>query len=247
MFQWVIWLLVGGAFIFMGLSVHIFKWYFLIAGYNTMPKEQKANVDIESVSRLMGYWGYFNGAVSMLVGLLSALGLDFGIFIGLGLFGISTVFMIITAQKFDYNPKGEGRMGKSRRRQQFGSVGVTVVSLVVVVLLLLFTMRPTNITIDDAGITIHGMYGQTYAWESISEMELIDELPGISRRTNGASVGPYLKGRFRTTDSEAIKLFVNRRQPPFIRIVSDVGTVIFNMESPEATRSAAAEIQARLK
>ena len=142
----------------------------------------------------MGYWGYFNGAVSMLVGLLSALGLDFGIFIGLGLFGISTVFMIITAQKFDYNPKGEGRMGKSRRRQQFGSVGVTVVSLVVVVLLLLFTMRPTNITIDDAGITIHGMYGQTYAWESISEMELIDELPGISRRTNGASVGPYLKG-----------------------------------------------------
>lgn len=46
MFQWVIWLLVGGAFIFMGLSVHIFKWYFLIAGYNTMPKEQKANVDI---------------------------------------------------------------------------------------------------------------------------------------------------------------------------------------------------------
>jgi hypothetical protein len=34
-------LLIGIFLIFMGLSVHVFKWYFLISGYNTMPKEKR--------------------------------------------------------------------------------------------------------------------------------------------------------------------------------------------------------------
>ena len=74
--EWLIWLIMSVSFVFIGLSVHVFKWYFLIAGYNTMSKEEKANVDIESVARIMGYWGYFNGVLFLIVTLLSTLGVE---------------------------------------------------------------------------------------------------------------------------------------------------------------------------
>jgi len=38
-------ILIGVFLIVMGLLVHVFKWYFLISGYNTMSKEKKAKVN----------------------------------------------------------------------------------------------------------------------------------------------------------------------------------------------------------
>lgn len=46
--------MIAGFFIAIGLAVYVFKWYFLIAGYNTMSKEKKVNVDTKSLGRLMG-------------------------------------------------------------------------------------------------------------------------------------------------------------------------------------------------
>ena len=58
-----IYIIMAATFIFLGLAVHVFKWYFLIAGYNTMPKERKANVDTAGLGRAMGIYSYANGAV----------------------------------------------------------------------------------------------------------------------------------------------------------------------------------------
>lgn len=55
--NWLFYFLLSAVFVFLGLTVHVFKWYFLIAGYNMMPKEQKANVDVEGLGKLMGFWG----------------------------------------------------------------------------------------------------------------------------------------------------------------------------------------------
>ncbi|HHX01213.1 MAG TPA: DUF3784 domain-containing protein [Firmicutes bacterium] len=244
-----VWLLVGAAFIFIGLTVHVFKWYFLIAGYNTMPKEKKANVDIESVARLMGYWGYFNGAVCILIGLITrfGFGVEAGLFPALIVFGVSTVYLMIRAQKYDLNfSNSKGGTSRTARRQQFGSIGVTVISLIVVGLMMVYFIQPTKVTIDDQGVTIHGLYGGTYSWESIAAADLVEELPPISRRTNGAAIGPHLRGYFRTSEGERIKLFVNRQLPPFIHLVSDDGVVYFNLKTADDTRQAAAAIAERL-
>jgi len=60
--------IIGAFFITIGLAVHVLKWYFLIAGYNTMPKEKKTNVDTKSLGRLMGIYSYVNGGVFIVVG-----------------------------------------------------------------------------------------------------------------------------------------------------------------------------------
>jgi len=37
----VVFIIMGVFLIVMGLTIHVFKWYFLISGYNTMPEEKK--------------------------------------------------------------------------------------------------------------------------------------------------------------------------------------------------------------
>lgn len=46
--------IMAGIFFIVGIGIRYFRWYFLIAGYNTMSEEKKKNVDIEALGKLMG-------------------------------------------------------------------------------------------------------------------------------------------------------------------------------------------------
>jgi|GEM_PF-4302859 len=76
--MWVYFFIIGLFFVALGLAVHVCKWYFLIAGYNTMPREKKKNVNTKALGRLMGVYSYVNGGVFIGMGILYALGLKPG-------------------------------------------------------------------------------------------------------------------------------------------------------------------------
>lgn len=96
-------IIIGVIFIALGLAVHVFKWYFLIAGYNTMSKEKKAKVNTEGLGRLMGIYAYVNGGVLIAMGVLNALGLKPVLMPAIVFYCISTVYLLIKAQKYDGN------------------------------------------------------------------------------------------------------------------------------------------------
>lgn len=89
--------LIGGVFLFLGVAIHIFKWYFLISGYNTMSKEKKAKVDTHGLGKIMGIYCYFNGSLFILGGILQRLGYQSLGLIVLIFFGVSTVFLLVKA------------------------------------------------------------------------------------------------------------------------------------------------------
>ncbi len=236
-------LLLGIFFIFMGLSVHVFKWYFLISGYNTMPKEKKANVDTAGLGRLMGIFGYFNGGVSLIMALILALGFKPIHTVAIVIFVISTVFLLIKAQKFDGNIYDkDGKLRKGAFKEFIIPVVIGVVTLVFVGVLLFFSSQSTKVTVLEEGLEIQGMYGDVYTWESIRYVELIEELPTIELRTNGSALGSNLKGHFRTTELGSVKLFVDTSKPPFIYLETDEGNIIFNLENEKTTREMFEEI-----
>lgn len=110
--------LMGLTLFLMGLAVHRFKWYFLISGYNTMKKEKKANVDVESLGKLMGMYGYLNGAVFFIAGILYGLDVKIGAVPAFGFFLISTVYFLVKAQKYDHNLYDEnGKFKKSAKKE----------------------------------------------------------------------------------------------------------------------------------
>ncbi len=238
-----IYVLSGVLFIAMGLAVHVLKWYFLIAGYNTMPKEKQANVDTEGLGRLMGMYAYINGMLFIMMGILHALEIRQGISSGLVFFGVSTVYLLVKAQKYDGNLFDQrGKLRKGAGKQFIWPAAITVVSLIFVAGLMHFSSQPTRVTVLETGIQFHGIYGDTYAWESIGDVRLIEELPTITLRTNGSALGSKLKGHFRTKEMGSLKLFVDTKQPPFIYLETDSRGVIFNLGNGDKTQEIFGEI-----
>lgn len=236
-------LLLGGFFVAMGLAVHVFKAYFLIAGYNTMPKEKKANVDTRGLGRLIGLYSYVNGGLLIAMGISHALGLQLGILPIIVFFGISTVYLLIKAQKYDGNIYDEnGKLRKGAAKRLAIPVGIVVLIMVFVAALMFFSAQATKVTLNEEGVQIHGMYGDVYAWESIEHIELREDLPTIVMRTNGSALGSNLKGHFSTKEFGSVKLFINKQKPPFVYLKTSDGMVIFNLESADETAEIFEEI-----
>jgi len=239
--------MIGAILFFVGLAVHRFKWYFLISGYNTMNKEKKANVDVESLGRLMGGYGYLNGLVFFIVGILYGLDVKIGGALAFAFLLISTGYLLVKAQKYDHNLFDEnGKFKKSAKKELILPLVIASVVLVGVGILMVFSLHPTKLTYLEEGLEIHGMYGETYAWEGIGKVELIETLPNIEMRTNGSGVGSHLKGYFRTTEYGKVKLFVNAKNPPFVYFIIDGKKVIFNLDDAVKTEEAYTEILKRL-
>lgn len=243
-----IFIIIGLLFIFTGIAIHVFKWYFLISGYNTMSKEKKVKVDTKGLGRLMGIYSYFNGGIFIIMGILHALNLKPALTPAIVLFGISTVYLLIRAQKYDGNIYDEnGKLRKGAGKQFILPVGITVATLIFVVFLMFFSSQSTKVTFLEEGLKIHGMYGDVYNWDSIEDIELIEKLPTIQLRTNGSAVGSSLKGHFKTKELGSVKLFVNAKIPPFIMFSTDNRVIIFNMENDDETREIFKEIANQIK
>lgn len=239
-------IILGIFFIGIGLAVHVFKWYFLISGYNTMPKEKKANVDTAGLGRLMGIYAYINGGVFIFMGVLQVLGFKPVQTPAFVFFIISTVYLLVKAQKYDGNIfDQDGKIRKGAGKQLAVPAAITVVTFIFVAVLLFFSSRSTEVSVLEEGIEIHGMYGEVYTWETIESVELKEELPTIEMRTNGSALGSNLKGHFRTRELGSVKLFVDAQEPPFIYLETDGGITIFNLENADETKGIFEEILSR--
>jgi len=231
-------LLIGGFLVFIGILVHVFKWHFLISGYNTMSKERKAKVNITSLARLMGIYLYVNGALFVVAGILQILGLKITMTPVFIFFTLATIYMIFKAQKFDGNIYNEnGDLQKGAKKHIILVVVILFIVLIFLATILFFSFQETKITFLEEGIQIHGMYGDVYTWDSIVDIKLEDTLPTIESRTNGSAIGSRLKGHFRTTELGSVLLFVDSQTPPFIYLETETGIIVLNGATEAETQT----------
>ena len=211
----------------------------LIAGYNTMPKDKKKNVDIDGLSTFMrnsfiiiglsiiaGYYvfkwiGYTAIANSMI--LIATV--------------IGVVIMLIYAQKFDHNKKNT----KKTKRIYFilGFVIVLVIGLIT------YGYMPSKAKITNDHITFTGMYGFTMHVSEIDTIELSDTIPTIKMRTNGFSSGAVNKGFFNLDTFGKTRLLIHSDNTPFLIISkSNSDKIIINYKDKAKTEQVFEEIKA---
>lgn len=201
----------------------------LIAGYNTMPKAEKENVDIEGLSTLMR-----NGFI--LIGLIIISGYYFFYFAGLTLIANSMAFialfgglaiLIIKAQKYDHNP----------RKKPVLILSILGIIALGVTIMLYFGCASTKTTISGDVFRISGMYGFEMKASDISKVELLETIPVIEMRTNGFSFNGAKKGTFRLAEYGKCKLFVDSDKGPFLVITSHKGErTILSSRNPIETK-----------
>lgn len=182
----------------------------LIAGYNTMSKEEKKNVDIEGLSTYI-----CNGLIT--IGLTVILGHYFFIWIGLVMIAnltslfvtlVGVTIMIINSQQYYHNKKKHTRL----TYYILGIVAVFSLGLIV------YGFIPSKAYISDNTILFSGMYGVEIKLTDIENIELSKKIPAIKLRTNGLSFGHIQKGTFELEKYGKCKLLLHSDKPPYLII-----------------------------
>lgn len=188
----------------------------LIAGYNTMTKEQKANVDIKGLSSFMRN-------CFIVMGLIIIIGSYFFNWIGLSMISNSIVLisvlsgviiLLIKSRKFNKNESNK------KSKAAFVILGIVIVFIVS---LLFYGSKPSEILINKETALITGLYGIELPIKNIQEVKLITQLPAIITRSNGFSFGTIKKGYFKLEEYGKCRLFLQSDSDLYLVIVDKNG------------------------
>lgn len=231
--------LTGLFFIVCGLLVKKFPG--LIAGYNTLKKEQKANVDIKGLSGFLCNWFIILGCLQIaLFYLCRVTGLeDIAITVMSVVTFLILIYMFVNAQKFDHN--------KHNKLQLLFIITFLLIVAGCVIYNIISDSQTAEITLAEGKISIDGSYGVSKPVQDIKNISLTDSLPEISFRSNGLAIGSIRKGHFRLKNGETCTLFIVSGNSPYIRITPLTGeTIYINLDTPEDTREKYKELNEAL-
>lgn len=212
----------------------------LISGYNTSSAEEKAYMKEKGIGKFVGNYLYGLAAVILAGFLLKKAGVPHAQDISWAVFIVVIVVMLIRGRQF--NPHGPP--SPQRRRSRW----LALIILAVVTAAVAWNALPAGIDLQPDQVTISGAYSLNFNYSDVDQMRLIQELPAISLRTNGISLGPIKKGHFQLEDGSSVLLFLRNTKPPFIHITfkSDQKPVIINSADPTSTKELFEEIYTQL-
>ena len=207
------------AFILIGLGVLVKRFPILIAGYNTMSKEEKENVDVKGLSTFMCY---------SLVGMGTVPLLTYYACLGVGHADWASYCI-------DHNPP---------KKSTKYVVAISVLTIAVIAAFIAYGMNPATIKIKEDKLIFTGMYGTSRTLEEITGICLIDSLPDIGLRLNGLSIGGISKGWFKLKDGGNCLLLLSSHSKPYIMFKENTGKeIFFNSKNSEITEALYKELK----
>lgn len=223
----IIFSIVSLLFIVIGVSISKYKCYWLISGYNTSSKEEKAKVDIEQVAKHIARMCY-------LVALILFLGVIFTNYFSISIFPfIITILIIIFGyifyiQKFDHNKKSKAEI--------IVIIVITLITFSIMIITFSSGKEPNKIRVTDTNIIIDGSFGTTIEKKDINEISIVENLPEVSLRVNGYSDGSSIKkGDFKLKNGDKVKLYIQSKSEPYIKISTITNDIYINYEDKNQT------------
>lgn len=222
--------IVGGLFTFMGIGIKYFKWSFLIAGYNTMSKKNKENVDIDKLCNLMGNFMMIMGVLIFGSGIAEEMGYRLLMFILVFSIFPLTIILIILAQKYDYN-----KDARSRKIQSRFILVVLIIPTIALSALFAYGSRELKVEIMEDRIVISGIYGTAVKKDQIREISLEENIPKILNKVNGFDLGYILRGIFKLEELGTGSVYLRNNKPPYILIKTENKYFLINYKDSSRT------------
>lgn len=193
---------------------------YLLSGYNTMNEEDRKKVDIKAYIRYFRNFHIFLG-ISFLV-----FGSFLTYFISENAGGIFLAVYPIAAYIYYIATSLKYSKGLDKKRNKVGVV-ILMATLFFVFGLLGYGFKENKLSFDSESISFKGSYGETLTKAQIQSIELVDELPEITLKTNGFALGTINKGYFKTRNGEIVKLILNSDNKPIILFTKTDGKKIY--------------------
>lgn len=233
-------LIIASLFFAVGICISKLKWYWLISGYNTMSKEEKANVEIEAFVKHMSKT-FFLISILNIVGFILNYFFNISVSIFIVLTVIVLLYFIYYSQRFNHNPG-------SSKETKIVLVVIIFIMLITTIPIIAISYSPTKITITDTSIKISSGANASISRDKVKSISLVDEMPKILIRTGGIGMGRIQKGNYNLEGDIGAKLFLASKEGPFIEITVDSKPSIYyiNYKDKEITKTTYEDIIKKL-
>ncbi|KAA5549039.1 DUF3784 domain-containing protein [Adhaeribacter rhizoryzae] len=193
---------------------------YLLSGYNTMREEEQKKVNIKAFIPYFRKFHVFLGISFLVFGLILNYLIDEnagGIFLAVYPI-LAYIYFISTSSKY--------AIGFNTRSNKVG-IYILIGTLIFVIGLLGFGLKENKLNINATAIAFSGSYGETLTPSEIQSIELVNQLPKITFKTNGLALGKVKKGYFKTGTGEIVTLILNADNKPYILVTKSDGEKIY--------------------
>lgn len=245
----IIFLLISGLLLGLGIAIKYGKAYNLISGYNTSPAHEKEYMIAKGLGDFVGRQLMITAAAPILGLILHKSGFVWGIEAGMVLLLILVFYTVIAAQRFNPPPSDDPtsiKKARSRKHLMIASMILTVLICAGVGVDIALVSREPQFTLEPTGMLISGSYGVSINYSDIDKIELKPALPEVGIKNHGLNLGPILKGHFDVKGLGPSLLFLRSNQGPVI-IIYRPGRqpVLINFTDPQQTVDLYKQLQAR--
>lgn len=213
---------------------------YLLAGYNTMSEEERKKVDIKAYIPYFRKFHVFLGVSFFVIGTLLTYFINenaTGIFLG-GYPILAYIYFIVTSTKY-FN--GGIYSGKNKT-----GIFILTGALIFVIIILGLGLKENKLIMHNNSIEFEGSYGEIVPRTEIKSIELVNDKPKITLKTNGFALGSVKKGYFKTDKGETVKLILNADNKPYILLTKSDGNKIYYSSKEESNEKLLQQIKKTL-
>src|SRR5690606_39180946 len=150
---------------------------------------------------------------------------------------LAYIYFIVSSSKYS--------KGLSTKWNRAGVI-ILIGTLIFVIGLLGYGFKENRLSFGPDIIEFEGSYGEVLNRSEIKSIELIDQLPKITSKTNGFALGMVRKGYFKSENGEIIKLILNSDSKPYILFTKLNGQKIYYSAKRKSNQKIVDEMKKRL-
>lgn len=222
---------------------------FLIAGYNTASKKEKAKYDEKKLSRVTGAG---IGIITILLAILAAFkGKMPGVLGWLipTLFAITILMILILTNTIckNKNLEQEETGDEKKRNRRILVFALVFIAILICVIAISLETGDIKYSVNSNAIDIDGSYwpDQSISYAEIQSVEFAESLD-TGRRTNGYGSFKLQEGHFANSEFGKYILYAYAKCDSYIIIHTDTAVFVINAESKSETEKLYQEIKAKL-
>lgn len=212
-------LIIAIFFIICGLLIHKFKLYWLIAGYNTMSKEEKSKVDIKGLARNMGIMFYLIAAIFIICSFFRNQFPNIEI---LAMISMTAVLIvgIFKAQKYSYNKQKD-------KSESIATLFIIGIPVLISLFIIFNTIRPIKIELKNDKIIVDS---SAIKYDDIKDIKIINKFPEMSK-SMGSGIGSFRRGTYKVNGLGSCTVYADSEKDPILKIKTDNKTILVNSKS----------------
>lgn len=126
-------------------------------------------------------------------------------------------------------------------------IAIFLGSVLFVVFLMNGTKQESEVLIYENTVEIKGQFGTVIDTDDITDVRLVDTIPAVSYKVNGAGLGEIKKGDFKVEGLGTCKLYIHSGSGPFIMLSLKNQYIIINFVDLNKTESLYGDLKAVLQ